>query len=274
MRFLGFSVSPLLDQGQQLLGYIISFQDLTEIIRLEEEVRLKDRMAAIGRMAAGIAHEIRNPLTAMQGSVEILRSHANLPEKDERLLTILIRESDRLNKFVEDFLSFARPRTYSKHCIDLVPVLRDSVTLLRNSPEIREKYSVSLNIEAQSIRILGSTDQLNQVFWNLAQNAVRAMPNGGELKISIGKISDDIGQIVFQDNGIGMSQEEKEQIFQPFHSGFAGGLGLGLSIIFQIMEDHRGRISFESEKGEGTRVSLSFPLENQVPMMESVEQMA
>jgi two-component system, NtrC family, sensor histidine kinase PilS len=274
MRFLGFSVSPLLDQGQQLLGYIISFQDLTEIIRLEEEVRLKDRMAAIGRMAAGIAHEIRNPLTAMQGSVEILRSHANLPDKDERLLNILIREGDRLNKFVEDFLSFARPRTYSKHFIDLVPVLRDSVTLLRNSPEIREKYSVSLNIEAQSIRILGSTDRLNQVFWNLAQNAVRAMPNGGELKISIGKSSDGIGQIVFQDNGIGMSQAEKEQIFQPFHSGFAGGLGLGLSIIFQIMEDHRGRISFESEMGKGTKVSLSFPLENQVPMMESVEQMA
>ena len=100
------------------------------------------------------------------------------------------------------------------------------------------------------------------------------MPNGGELKISIGKVSDNIGQIVFQDNGIGMSEEEKEQIFQPFHSGFAGGLGLGLSIIFQIMEDHRGRISFESEKGKGTKVSLSFPLESQVPVMESVEQMA
>ena len=135
-RFLGFSVSPLMDQNQQLLGYIISFQDLTEIIRLEEEVRLKKRMAAIGRMAAGIAHEIRNPLTAIQGSVEILRSHANLPEKDERLLSILIRESDRLNKFVEDFLNFARPKKYEKYSIDLVPVLRDSITLLRNSPEI------------------------------------------------------------------------------------------------------------------------------------------
>ena len=113
-RYLGFSVSPLLDQNQKSLGYIISFQDLTEITRLEEEVRLKDRMAAIGRMAAGIAHEIRNPLTAMRGSVEILRSHANLPGKDERLLDILIRESDRLNKFVEDFLCFARPRQYDK----------------------------------------------------------------------------------------------------------------------------------------------------------------
>jgi two-component system sensor histidine kinase PilS (NtrC family) len=272
-RCLGFSVSPLLDQNQQLLGYIISFQDLTEIMRLEEEVRLKDRMAAIGRMAAGIAHEIRNPLTAMRGSVEILRSHANMPETDERLFNILIRESDRLNKFVEDFLNFARPRQYAKHRIDLVPVLRDSVTLLRNSPEIRERCSVSLNIEAPTVRILGSADQLNQVFWNLAQNAIRAMPNGGALRIRIRKASDDIGEIVFQDSGIGMGQEEKDHIFQPFHSGFKGGLGLGLSIIFQIMEDHRGRITFESEKGKGTKVSLRFPLESRSRELESVEQM-
>jgi two-component system, NtrC family, sensor histidine kinase PilS len=260
-RFLGYSASPLIDHNQQLLGYIISFQDLTEIIQLEEEVRLKDRMAAIGRMAAGIAHEIRNPLTAMRGSVEVLRSHANLPEKDDRLLQILIRESDRLNKFIEDFLNFARPRTFAKHWIDLVPVLRDSVTLLRNSPEIRDKYSVNLDMETQSIRIFGSADQLNQVFWNLAQNAVRAMPEGGDLNICIRKTSDNIGQVVFQDSGIGMSPEEREQIFQPFHSGFAGGLGLGLSITFQIMEDHQGEIMFETEKGKGTKVSLNFPLE-------------
>jgi two-component system, NtrC family, sensor histidine kinase PilS len=267
-RFLGFSVSPLLDQSQLLLGYIISFQDLTEINRLEEEVRLKDRMAAVGRMAAGIAHEIRNPLTAVRGSVEILRSHANLPQKDEKLLDILIRESDRLNQFVEDFLSFARPRKYEKHSLDLVPVLRDSVTLLRNSPEMRERHSLNLSIEAQSVRILGSADRLNQVFWNLSQNAIRAMPGGGSLTIRLRKSADATGQIIFQDTGIGMSREEQDQIFQPFHSGFAGGLGLGLSIIFQIMEDHQGKISFESQKGEGTRVSLSFPLEHSASVPE------
>ena len=225
-------------------------------------------------MAAGIAHEIRNPLTAMRGSVEILRSRASLPPSDERLLNILIRESDRLNKFVENFLNFARPRTYAKHSVDLVPILRDSVTLLKNSPEIREKYSVNLNIEAQAIRILGSADQLNQVFWNLAQNAIRAMPNGGELDIAVRKTPEGIGQIVFQDHGIGMSPEEKEQIFQPFHSGFKGGIGLGLSIIFQIMEDHRAKITFESEKGQGTKVNLCFPLESPSPALEYTEQTA
>jgi two-component system sensor histidine kinase PilS (NtrC family) len=264
-RFLGYSVSPLVDQSQKMLGYIISFQDLTEIKRLEEEVRLKDRMAAIGRMAAGIAHEIRNPLTSMRGSVEILRSHTNLSETDERLFDILIRESDRLNEFVEDFLNFARPRKYSKQSIDLIPVLRDSVTLLRNSPEIRGKHSVVLDAEARIMRIHGNADQLKQVFWNLALNAIRAMPNGGALKIRARKTLEGAGQIAFQDTGVGMTQQEKEQIFQPFHSGFKGGLGLGFSIIFQIMEDHQGKISIDSEPGKGTEVSLWFPQEIHTP---------
>jgi two-component system sensor histidine kinase PilS (NtrC family) len=273
-RFLGFSVSPLLDKNKQSLGYIFSFQDLTEILRLEEEIRLKERMAAIGRMAAAIAHEIRNPLTAMSGSVEILRSHANLPENDARLLNILIRESDRLNKFIEDFLNFARPKTCAKNELDVVPILRDSVTLLKNSPDIKGKYSIILNMEAQAIRILGNADQLSQVFWNLAQNAIRAMPNGGVLTISTGKAPEDFGQIVFEDTGIGMSREEMEQTFQPFHSGFAGGLGLGLSIIFQIMEDHQARVFFESEKGKGTKAILHFPLLGRSPEFEGIEMMS
>jgi two-component system, NtrC family, sensor histidine kinase PilS len=270
-RFLGFSVSPLLDQSHLLLGYIISFQDLTDIHRLEEEVRLKDRMAAVGRMAAGIAHEVRNPLTAMQGSVEILRSHANLPAQDAKLLDILIRESDRLNQFVEDFLNFARPRKYEKHPLDLVPVLRDSVTLLRNSPKMRDNHAVHLNLEAQSMRIFGSADQLKQVFWNLAQNAMRAMPQGGELTIRLQTTVDAAAQIVFEDTGTGMTPEEQQQLFQPFQSGFAGGIGLGLSIVFQIMEDHRGKISFESEKGKGTKVCLRFPLETGAPAKDNLE---
>jgi two-component system, NtrC family, sensor histidine kinase PilS len=270
--FLGFSVSPLMDQTQKLLGYIFSFQDLTEIQRLEEEVRLKDRMAAVGRMAAGIAHEIRNPLTAMRGSVEILRSRTNLPPKDERLLDILIRESDRLNQFIEDFLNYARPRRYEKKPIDLGPALLDSVTLLRNSPQLRGNHTVNLDFGSQSVRIVGSLDQLNQVFWNLTQNAIRAMPGGGTLTIRLRKTPQETGQIIFQDTGIGMSREEMDQLFQPFNSGFAGGVGLGLSITFQIMEDHQGKIAFESEKGKGTRVILNFPLESKASAPEILDQ--
>ncbi|HSW39528.1 MAG TPA: ATP-binding protein [Acidobacteriota bacterium] len=272
-RCLGFSVSPLLDDGRRLLGYIVSFQDLTEITRLEEEVRVRDRMAAIGRMAAGIAHEIRNPLTAMRGSVEILRSRAGAPEKQERLLNILISESDRLNKFIEDFLDFARPKAAAKHPFDLVSALRDSVALLKNSPEVRDRCSVRLNAEAGTVGIFGSEDRVKQVFWNLAQNAIRAMPNGGNLTISIRRTPDGTGEVTFEDDGIGMSREEMEGIFQPFNSGFSGGHGLGLSIVFQIMEDHGGKIAVESEKGKGTRVILRFPRETIPAGQESAEEM-
>ena len=261
MRFFGFAISPLRDAKNEQIGYIISFQDLSEIKKLEEEVQRRDRLSAIGRMAAVVAHEIRNPLTAMRGSVEILRARTNLTEKDERLLNIVISESDRLDLFIRDFLTFAKPKPRPKTVMDLIPVLRDSVTLIKNSPEVKGKYYVSLNTETPDMLVMGNADQIRQVFWNLTQNAMRAMPEGGNLTIRATKPGNGAGEVTFTDNGVGMTPEEIEQIFQPFHSGFSKGFGLGLSVIFQIMDDHCGRISFESEKGKGTRVIISFPLE-------------
>ncbi|NWG14435.1 MAG: PAS domain S-box protein [Acidobacteria bacterium] len=258
-RFLGFSVSPLQDEQRQRLGYIVSFQDLTEIKRLEEEVRIKERMAAIGHMAAGIAHEIRNPLTSMRGSAEILRSHASTSESDKRLLDILMRESDRLNRFVEDFLSFARPRDSARELVDLKSLLQDSVALLENSPEVRAQHSVVLKTSPGEIRVLANAGQLRQVFWNLARNALHAMPGGGSLTVVAGPDRDEGAVVEFEDEGIGMTAEEKERLFQPFQSGFARGTGLGLSIVYQIVRDHGGRIEVESEKGKGTRVLLYLP---------------
>ena len=260
MRFFGFTVSPLLGAKNKHLGYIIAFQDLSEIVRLEKEVRHREHMAAIGRMAAVVAHEIRNPLTAIRISVEILHTRANLPEKDERLLNILISESDRLDSFIEDFMNFAAPKPKPKTVLDIVPILRDLVTLMKNSSEIYGKYSVNLDIDTSEMFINGNADQLRQVFWNLTQNAARSMPEGGDLKIRAVDAGNGTGEVTFTDTGIGMTPEEIERIFQPFHSGFSSGLGLGLSISLQIMEEHCGKISFESEKGKGTKVILSFPL--------------
>jgi two-component system sensor histidine kinase PilS (NtrC family) len=263
-RFVGFSVSPLSVQdapgpAPRLLGYIVAFQDLTDMKRLEEEIRLKDRMAAIGRMAAGIAHEIRNPLTSMRGSVEVLRSHLALSDADARLMDILIRESERLNAFVVDFLRFAGPRTTARERTDLTALLRDTFALLRNSAEVRDKHTIELDLDGQ-VHVMGNPDQLRQVFWNLAQNAVRAMPAGGTLTIRARR-TDGVGRVTFEDTGVGMSPEEQAQLFQPFNSGFAGGTGLGLSIVFQIVEDHKGKISLESEKGRGTSVTVAIPVE-------------
>jgi two-component system sensor histidine kinase PilS (NtrC family) len=249
----------LQDERRQRLGYIVSFQDLTEIKRLEEEVRLKEKMAAVGQMAAGIAHEIRNPLTSMRGSAEILSCRLNLPESERRLLDILLRESDRLNNFVEDFLNFARPRDSARQRIDLAGLLRDSITLLQNNPEVKGKHSVVLANVAEDIEILANPDQLRQVFWNLAQNALRAMPHGGTLTISAELSSDGGATVLFRDEGVGMTGEEKARLFQPFQAGFTGGTGLGLSIVYQIVKDHGARIEVESEKGKGTSFILHFP---------------
>jgi two-component system sensor histidine kinase PilS (NtrC family) len=258
-RFLGYSVSPLLNRNRRLIGYTVSFQDLTDIKRLEGEVRVRDRMSAVGRMAAGIAHEIRNPLAAMRGSVELLSSHLALPGKDARLLDILIRESDRLNKFVEEFLTFARPAPCARQPVDLASLLQDLVTLLRNSPEVRDRHEVELRLDGRGVPIVGDANRLKQVFWNLAQNALRAMPDGGKLTVAAAAAEDGGAEIRFQDTGTGMTEEEMAQLFQPFQSAFSGGTGLGLSIIFHIVEDHGGTIHFDSEKGRGTCVTLRFP---------------
>jgi two-component system sensor histidine kinase PilS (NtrC family) len=271
-RYLGFSISPLLvpprsegpSEEGALAGYIVAFQDLTEIKRLEEEIRLKERMAAIGRMAAGIAHEIRNPLTSMRGSVEVLRSHLELRPADARLMDILVRESERLNTFVEDFLTFARPRRYVRQAVEVTALLRDTCTLLCNNAEVKAKHAIELDLESP-VMVHGSPDQLRQVFWNLAQNALRAMPAGGRLRIEARSAARGGGVIVFEDTGVGMTPEEQRQIFHPFQGRFKEGTGLGLSIVFQIIEDHKGKIHFESEKGSGTRVTLSIPAEAPVP---------
>ena len=238
-RFLGFSVSPLMSPESSshpgasiLMGYILSFQDLTEIKRLEEEIRLRDRMATIGKMAAGVAHEIRNPLTSMRGSVEILRTRLSLAEGDARLMDILIRQSDRLNKFVEDFMDIARPGNYPKKAIDLSPILQDTITLLENHPEVAERHRINLTLDSAPIVVDGNPDKIQQVFWNLAQNALRAMPDGGELSVE-GSRKEDGTIVLFSDTGVGMTQQEQEDLFQPFQSGFKGGLGLDSASFFR-----------------------------------------
>ncbi len=175
------------------------------------------------------------------------------------MLDILLRESDRLNNFVEDFLNFARPRDSARQRVDLAGLLRDSVTLLQNNPEVKEKHSVVLANVAEDIQILANPDQLRQVFWNLAQNGIRAMPRGGRLTIVAEPSADGGATIVFRDEGVGMTGEQKARLFQPFQAGFSGGTGLGLSIVYQIVKDHGGKIQVASEAGKGTSVTLRFP---------------
>ncbi len=256
--FLGIGASPLYTKNDTQIGYIISFQDLTETKRLEEEIKLKEKMAAIGNLAASIAHEIRNPLASIKGSVQLMRSELPLIEEKARLMDIVLRESDRLNKIVEDFLVYAKPQRSNVRKLNVSTLLSEIVQLLKNSPEIKVSHKIDTILPVNGCELECDPDQIKQVFWNLAQNGLKAMPEGGKLLITT-DVSDGVVKITFADTGIGMAEDQVRQIFQPFYSQFSRGVGLGMSIVYQIVQAHNGKIYVQSRKGIGTTITLEFP---------------
>lgn len=256
--FVGMSCSPLCARTGQQIGYILSCQDLTEIKKREQELQIKEKMAAIGQVAAGLAHEIRNPLAALSGSIQILRSELVLKAEQERLIEIVLRECTRLNQTVADFLTYAGPPPPRFQCVDLVPLIRETVSLFSKSPEVGKAHSLQISPTPKDAFCLADPDQLRQAIWNIVQNAVRATPNGGTIQIRIVTNSLEV-RVSIADHGIGMSEEEKEKIFQPFHTAFRKGVGLGMAIVYQIIQQHNGRIEIDSQPNRGTVVTLSFP---------------
>jgi two-component system sensor histidine kinase PilS (NtrC family) len=238
------------------LGFVYSFDDLTEIRRLEREVRIQDRLAAVGRLAAAIAHEIRNPLTSIAGSVSMLSGASEMTEEQRQLLQIVTRESERLNHIITDFLAYSRGKQYRFDKVDLVLLLEDTLTLLEHRL-VAENTGIRIerNLKFREAPTLADGDKIKQVFWNFCQNAVRAMTNGGTLTVSLESIGED-WQINFADTGRGMTPQQSEKIFEPFQSGFDGGTGLGLAIVYQIVQAHEGKVWARSKLDEGTTFVL------------------
>lgn len=270
---LGFSVAPLVDEGENARGYVLTFQDLTDVMELEREVRRQERLAALGKMAAGLAHEIRNPLASMRGSVQVLASELNLAADQSQLMEIVLRESDRLNRIVSDFLTYARPPKMEKTVIDLGSVLAETAALLRNSPELKADHYLVEDYPAEPLYYAGDPNQIRQICWNLARNAIQAMPMGGELKISLEAEEGGEVSITFADTGQGMSREQKERLFEPFNSS-SGGTGLGMAIVYQLVSDHNGRIQVESEAGKGTGISIKLPAQGRVTAGQAADRVA
>ena len=260
---LGFSVSPLFSETGDTTGTVITFQDLTQIRALEETARRQDRLAAIGRMAASIAHEIRNPLAAMRGSIQMLRADMEGESAQTELMEIILRESDRLNRIISDFLSYARPRSIIRSRTDVGNLLRETFTLMRHSPEVTDQQKLEEQLPDEPLLAEVDAEQLRQVFWNLARNALQAMPAAGTLRAEIGRNSNGRLRITFADTGCGMSPEQVERLFEPF-SSTTGGSGLGLSIVYQIIRDHGGTINARSREGQGTTIMIELPGENGV----------
>jgi two-component system, NtrC family, sensor histidine kinase PilS len=249
-------VSPLSIPGRGASGSVYTFDDITEIRRLEREVRIQDRLAAVGRLAAAIAHEIRNPLTSIAGSVSMLSGAAEMTEEQRQLLQIVTRESARLNNIITDFLAYSRGKQYRFDKVDLVLLLEDTLTLLENRM-LAENTGIRIerHFQVREALTLADGDKIKQVFWNFSQNAVRAMKSGGTLAVSLDSMGDD-WQINFADTGHGMTPQQTEKIFEPFQSGFEGGTGLGLAIVYQIVQAHEGKVWARSRLGEGTTLVL------------------
>lgn len=259
---LGLSATYV-DNPGGTTGFLITFQDLTDIKKLERDARLQQRLAAVGEMAAGIAHEIRNPLASMSGSIQILRDELPLSTEQEQLMDIVLRESDRLNATIRSFLDYARPRRFAIARFDLRRVLQDAGLLLRNSADVQASHTVDVEVPDATVWFDADEGQIKQIVWNLATNGLRAMPEGGRLCLAAS--ADERGVVItVADEGIGIAPDAIDGLFQPFQGSFAKGSGLGLAIVHRIVTDYHGEIHIDSAPGRGTTVSVRLPARTEV----------
>jgi two-component system, NtrC family, sensor histidine kinase PilS len=246
-------------------GLLFTFQDVTKIKKLERDNAIQQRLAAVGEMAAGIAHEIRNPLASMSGSIQILRQELPLSAEQEQLMDIVLRESERLNTTIRSFLAYARPVRFRIERFDVRRALNDTALLLRNSSEVNEGHEIVCDLPAGELWYDADEGQIKQIVWNLATNGLRAMPSGGRLRMSAAReAAADALVITVDDQGIGIPAEEMDGLFQPFHGKFSKGSGLGLAIVHRIVSDYNGELQVQSKPGEGTTVSVRLPARSAV----------
>ena len=258
---LGVSVAALpLPDGTR--GHLYTFQDVTDVKRSEQSARLQQRLAAVGEMAAGIAHEIRNPLASMSGSMQMLKQELPLSPDQAQLMDIVMRESERLNQTIKSFLAYARPQRFQVQQLDLRTMIQETAMLLRNSAEVEERHTIDVRLPEHEVLVEADEGQIRQIVWNLATNGLRAMPESGSLTLSA--LEERSGEqrtsvLLIEDEGVGIAAEDVDAIFQPFRGSFGKGTGLGLAIVHRIVTDYGGQIDVRSRPGRGTAFRVTFP---------------
>ena len=265
-KILGCSVTPLVDSNRKKIGNTLIFQDLTVIKEMERKIERNKRLAFVGEMAAGLAHEIRNPLASISGPIQMLSKDLRLDETDRKLMQIILRGKDRLDGFVKDFLLLARPKPSERRDINVEVIIDDLLESLRFSPEWREDIEVIKNLCNQT-SIYGNKAEIRQVIWNMISNAVQAMPEGGKLKIETREVFNDTKEyleIRISDNGCGIEEKNQDKVFEPFYTTKKNGTGLGLAIVNRIVETHKGKIRIKSKPGKGTDCMVLLPRQEEV----------
>ena len=254
----------LLQDAQGTRGLVLIFQDLTHAKVTEEKIRRQDRLAAIGELAAGIAHELLNPLASISGSAEVLQSSLKAGEDDRRLLDLIVNESIRMNDIVEQFLRYARIQKADLHEVDLQAIVEEVVTLARNHPSHREGHQIEIDLD-RCPAVMADAPQLKQVFLNLVLNGLEALEGPGRISICTPRegedhpVDPDMVEIWVQDEGPGVPEEETESIFEPFYTSKRGGTGLGLAVVYRIMESNNGRITYDPTSGGTSTFRVYLP---------------
>jgi two-component system sensor histidine kinase PilS (NtrC family) len=256
---LGCTVTLLADSAGAPVGLVVHFRDLTEARETAKRERLRERMEAVGEMAAGMAHEIRNPLASISGSAQVLGNVPGLGENERRLSHIIVEESRRLSGIIESFLGWARPPDPQRGPCDIARTLEEMLTLFSHSPEVTPRHRISTEIVPHPYPVVADEKLLRQAFFNLARNAIQAMPQGGTMRIEA-RPEDGAYVIRWCDEGVGMEPQQVQEIYQPFKAFRQGGTGLGLAVVYSIVTDHGGEIHVSSEPGKGSVFTLHIPL--------------
>ena len=252
--YLGFSMSSLREPDGRSVGKLLIFQDLTALKNMEEHVKRVEKLAAIGEMAAGIAHEIKNPLASVSGAIQLLRQRISGTETVGKLMDIVMRETDRLTALANDFLLFARPSSDKIEPVELSSAIGDTLELFRKNGLCQNRIFVVQDLE-DDVWTEMDPKHTRQIMWNLLLNAAEAIEERGTIVVASRTAKESV-QVMVKDNGSGMSGDTINKIFNPFYTTKAHGIGLGLSIVYRLLESYDGRLDVQSEEGEGTTFTL------------------
>ena len=259
---LGFSFNRVKEDQSYGIGKIFSFKDISQIKAMEDHLRQVDRLALMGKMAAGIAHEVRNPLASISGSIQVLKDDFKEKGTGERLLQIISREVTKLDSLMNDFLTFTRSVQVIESQINISDIILETVDIIKNSREIPPSITWKLDIESNLLLKI-SAGELSQILWNLLMNAQQAVPSDGEILVEarygLTELHEDGVEIKVRDNGPGISEMDQVKIFEPFFTTKDRGTGLGLSIVQKIISDRGGKIRVDSSPGKGTEFTVLFP---------------